>query len=810
MQTYKTHRNRYSLSHLSSETTATLPEYAAASTEAWPHPLPARGVQQPRAGKAFSGPEGWPSDRPPDYPDSADEADEETDSVAGDRVVYGGSTISLPPLLVPASHAQRRHFKRYSSSISPPGRYPNNYHQHYTHSYSHRNNRHHPHRSSYLHFQRFKSSAALSLPSPTDDPYLDSLLERSVHALEMSNTLLQSSISTQTSLSKLLKAPMVEASTIDTLSEEDGLDQLKEGTKGLTKRIYVGEERKGKWVDALEKIRNGVDRLLVEGEAKANRAREESGWEPTRHRVRNANGVKIDDENAAGQSAVSSSLPILSSMPGRRACKRRPSQLELQNSSKTCVPRLTYTPQNRSRLISPAPRAMTQYVVACSADAESITLPSTLGMRTQTVVKLPEPPTPAYNMLTSFVRRAPSSMPSSVSSSPSVPMLTSLMMRRRSNSVTSILSSGALARMTGRGSSIDDSCLLPPPSPELFRGRTPRPAASPAPHRPMTPPTEESTSSSSSSESLIAKQTVMSLRKILDQQAAKSDSTLNASSHRHTSRRAPAFLPMTPVPAPQVSTSNATASISRLFTKAIHTSSTRPPSPPRHSALKNGNGSRSSISAMQQADASASMPAAREPSDSGASTGQIYANGRMNPLLRINVAKAQLGMLPELVSAGVARAFGTVRANGASTPSSGQSTPKRISFAELPEGSRPEGQSSMFKDRQAQRRRRRLMNGRGRAGTVFYPEGENIESEGRGLGEAWEAGSPPIGGGWWPGWFGGGGGVGSALAGMGGSSGGMYVSRYEDRMEERLDRSWSGLGRLEAAPGFGGLDDWAV
>jgi hypothetical protein len=743
------HRNRFSLTHLSTETTATLPEYAPAATSlTWQHQPPVR-VQQHRTARMFPDFEGALSDRPPDYPDSADEADEEADSGTGEGAVFGDSLQSHPGASAAATPSPRRHFKRYASSTSP-GRYPNYCHPHYA-----RHNPNHHAQRPHLPNRRYKSSVAL--PPPDDDPYLDSLLARSVHALEMSNTLLQSSISTQTSLSELLQSPVVETGNSKPFRDVDWVDQLEERTNGLSRKIDVYGERKDRWMDDLETIRRDVERLF-------------------------GDGVNEREQVPSAQCAVSSSVPTSSSMPARYAYKRRPSQLELQDSDDRQAARLTYSPQERSRLVAPTPCAVTQYVVASSTDPDSIVMQSTLGTPSSQPRSLESTPR-AYNMLASFVQPpAPTSSASTPSSVSSPSVLASLMpkMRRRSNSST--------ATIPGREA--DDHLRFEPAIPgataDGFRGRTPR---SPLLVRPMTPPTEESAGSSSSSESLIAKQTVMSLRRILEEQAAKSETALNASAaHCHRPFRAPVFLPVTPA-VPVAGTSNTTASISRLFTKAIHSSSTRPPSPPKHSSLKNARGSRGMLSA------SAHQP---EASTSSARTQEIDAIGATNSLLSVNAAKAQLSMLPELVSAGISKAFG-VRVNGSgSATSSGQSTPKRISFAELPEGSRAEGRSSRFKEKQAQRRRRKQRN-------VTVLSGEDP------LDEAWEADSESAaGGGWWSGWLGGGTAeAGSALAGMGGSSVGMYMSQhYEDRMESRLSRSWGSLGRLATAPG--GLDEWTV
>jgi hypothetical protein len=126
------HRKR--LSRLSSDTTNTTPTLPEYSSAGW------KRAEDPLHDQDF--------DKPPDYPDSAEEADADTDSFDSEHDVY----VPLHP----------------SSSLPSS-----------------------PRRSSSRFRRRRKTN-------PTNDAVLDSLLERSVHALEMSNVLLQSTMSTQT------------------------------------------------------------------------------------------------------------------------------------------------------------------------------------------------------------------------------------------------------------------------------------------------------------------------------------------------------------------------------------------------------------------------------------------------------------------------------------------------------------------------------------------------------------------------------------------------------------------------------------
>ncbi|KAJ6610359.1 hypothetical protein B0H10DRAFT_2060299 [Mycena sp. CBHHK59/15] len=277
-----------------------------------------------------------------------------------------------------------------------------------------------------LQYRRRPSSP--SLP----DLFLDSLLERSVHALELSNALLQSSMSTPSTSAFREPSP--------------------------TGPVPVPPSREP-WADHLEEITRDVEGLF--------------------------------------EDRVSSSLPA-STSPMQRP-RRRPS----------FDPGLHYTPQQRTRLVSPPPRALTQYVVS-TTDPDAIILPSTLGLRaapsdwrpsaplTRTPsipivsARAPEPSTPAYNMLSSFVQ-TPTPVPV-----------------RRASSMERTFLSPRIPTSPAR------KPVSQSPSPSS--SRTPKCTAT---SWPMTPPVEESTPSSSSSseeDGCRAKLTLLSLRRILDEQ----------------------------------------------------------------------------------------------------------------------------------------------------------------------------------------------------------------------------------------------------------------------------------------------------
>ena len=572
----RSHKKQISALRLSSDTTTTLPEYI---TVGWGRETEFRS----------QGAHDLPFDKPPDYPDSAEEADEDTDSESNSPSVYVPHLPPpKPPVLTPGRHRRQP-----------------------SHNYSHK---------------RKRSVASTSGNDPVD-PFLDSLLARSVHALEMSNTLLQSSISTKSRLSAVLDSDSPEDSPLET------------SARGLSMRIHRNNVHDS-WVDNLEELRKGVEGLFAD--------------EPERHP---GSSRGLNGRAHTGKNGISSSLPTTSPLSQGRRNKRRPSLLDLREASKHRVPHLQLSSSDHSDFVSPAPRALTPHS-ASTADSNSIALPSThctLGLcaspslhslhgspSSPKITDRPlEPTTLAYNMLSSFVYRSPSPASSVSSSLSAIPSL--LSSRRNSrNGSTSIEritknSHHSPSRMVHKSSdcnriSSDSSTIC-----RASRSQTPKQIISTLP-RSMTPPTEES-----SSEGVPAKRTIQSLRKILDEQPPPQPPRL----------RPPAFLPRTPAPVAESSTSTATASVSRLFTKSKHSSSTRPPSPPPHSAMK-----------------------------------QSTPNGHSR-------TPSNLSLAPPMKPA------------SASAPSSGRSTPKRISFAKLPESyaeSRPSGSFSKFRDRDKKRR----------------------------------------------------------------------------------------------------------
>ena len=635
----RTHRKRGSALRLSSDT---LPEYPLSNRDHIVH-----------------------SDQPPDYPDSAEEADEDTDEDL--------NFLTVPHLI---SHKlSPRRAKRVSSS----------------------------------HNRRHSSQLSLSA-----DPHLDTLLERSVNALEMSNTLLQSSISTQTSLSSVLALDSHQDITLEASAHS------------LSSKIRNNWDVQATWADDLQEISNNVEGLFKED---------------TVHSRRNNSARARHPEDGA----ISCSLPS-SSKPCMRKKLRRPS-LDLRHASADTT--------------SHGLRSSSSFHHTSDWKSSSSTnLLSTPSLPPKLTDKPLEPSTPAYTMLSSFVYRAPSSGSATPSSS-----FTSLLSKRRdsSNGSTSTERGHGYTRRSYSPASLKSSdkshqdrcgtcsvgasavpgCLLTEPS---KRG-----GVSPmVHHRPMTPPVEES--SSSSSDTYAAKRTIQSLRKILDDQATLQpngpdfNGTSSSSVYYRSHLRAPPFLPRTPAIVAAAGTSTATASISRLLTKGTHSSSTRPPSPPRQSAMKRSSHSSTPLSSVP--------PTPTHPN----------SNSNTPPTLSF----------PEVV----VKVLG-----GGSASSSGVSTPsKKISFSELPESyasTKPKDDSSSTRFKDKHSRKKRKNGGRGGGGKER---------------------SSPERTGWWNGWLTTGG---SDVPGLT-----MTLARQEERIEDRTSRNWG--GRMGIGVSQSNLDDWAV
>jgi hypothetical protein len=538
-----------------------------------------------------------PLDRPPDYPDSAEEADVDPDSDSDDEGIVRYSTQPIPS-------PRRRSTPRSPQKLK----------------------------------QRTRAGSA--------DPYLDSLLARSVHALEMSNALLQSSITTHSSVNAALGARDIHSPTETSLETH---------ARNLSSRITQNTA----CVDDLDSISRGVDSLLFD----------------------------VDDGNASSSTAVrddstSRSLPVSSSFSQRRSHLRKPS-LDLRNAS------LSFTNHERTDLISPPPRAITIYVDS-SESPTSISVPSTLGVRAPSS-RVPATPLPPDSHRRPLLLQSPSDP---VSSSPkrAVDLLSSYVSSSLNSSSPAISSpsSSFSARTVGRTRSSSNSTNTTTTtrrSPRMGMSRSRSPSHSPArstrsrlrdtPREWDTPPIIELPSSSSESSSddkeMVVDRTLTSLRIILQNNPPKE----SKGKEREKETLRPPLLLSPTVGTPVSDTSHATAHVSRLFTKARHTHSTRPPSPPRHSSMK---GSSNTLRRQRERELTESAP-----------------QTPISPAL--SLSGSWLSVSDALSFKG----------------SSGRSTPNRVSFAELPaDTGQKKGDRSRTRSRSRSRSKSRKKGKEGR------------------------------------------------------------------------------------------------
>lgn len=649
-------------------------------------------------------------DKPPDYPESSEEADaDESDQEAP---VIHRRRLPSPQIYV----------SPFQSSPRKTRRVPHQFHSPSPSLTSHRT-RHHP-RSSGLHHAASNS-----------DSYLDSLLARSVHALEISNTLLRSSLATKSSM----------ASVLSTDSHMD--ESLEESATGLSKRVMKSKDLQKHWIDDLEEIGKRVDSLFGE------QTETEGGPGPS-----NGLGLQIPVKPPSWDAAspVSQSLPISSGLPQTLAERRRGRNSPLLAVvTPTSEGRLGYSTHDRSHFVAPPPRALTVYIGSDDTDPDAIKLPPTLGVKSPAQPAHPHP----FQSATSSTASSPVlSRRTSFSNGQSVqvrtPELSSTAPLRAYDILSSYVSPQRGPNKVTRSQSFGSNTSPPMPvntrwtqanptrseipnistSPSTSRGRSLTPLRihldpqSNSPlflSTPLTPPIEELPSGNSSSESDTQTNfAVTSLRKIfMDDQALAIEREKQLSVSRSLSNTGSRMRPppqlLAPPKLPEASTSHATASIERLLTKNKHSSSTRPPSPPRQSSLRS------------PSVRSAPLSPAPSPSPSLLSIPHIFGSG-----------------------------------SGGSNNGSGRSTPNRVSFAALPESyanSKPGGPDEQFKER---RRKRRKSGGRSPL---------NTHSRSRSLEDVSDGGN---GWGWWGNWL------------LAGNNVGNMTLRIdqEARIEERVAR----------------------
>lgn len=444
--------------------------------------------------------------------------------------------------------------------------------------------------------------------SSTVDP-LDALLARSVHALELSNVLLQSTMTTRSNLS----ASMAHDRIVDR--------NLEMSAAVLNNRIRDTSNSHADWIDGLDEVVRDVRDLYGDTDS-VSRSLPSGSMSASSPPLRSL-GSRVGPEEVDGHH------------------RRRSSHSHYDDPR----PRLRLSsspPRGPRQFMSPPPRAMTQYVSITSergdaeettADDHTIFMPSTIGLQSSSHLssfraisdqRRPEPlhlhhtnsSSPGlmqYGRRSSFEgagggarnsgspRRirpsltsplsAGSSRPSFASSSPSRRSVRSSSdsqrhpQRERTNLRTSF--SPRIAR--SRSSSDSSTRGRSRSRSQTPSARSRSDSANTLLHvpvlpqtRPMTPPMEESLPeevSSSDNSGPNVTRTLESLRKILDVASPRKDD--KPQSAPPVIKKVPSFLmPRSPVAKPLAGTSTATATVSRLFTKGTHSTRDTPPSRP--------------------------------------------------------------------------------------------------------------------------------------------------------------------------------------------------------------------------------------
>ncbi|CAL1700261.1 unnamed protein product [Somion occarium] len=489
-------------------------------------------------------------------------------------------------------------------------------------------------------------------------------------------------MSTQSSLSTVLASDNMVDTSLDAHA------------RNLSSRIRLNDNMQDSWMNNLDEISKDVEGLFA-------------------------------NEAESSNTAISRSLPSSGSI--HRSHLRRPS-VEFRRSgvNSTSDSSLNYTNHARNDLVAPPPRALTIYVDS-TEDPSAITLPSTLGLRSYTL---------SSTSLPADLTCSPPSDPTP-SSSRAADILVTL--------------TKPPARPKARRSSASSTSTATTITSTIFKSR--RASKSPPPLHIQRPPSK-SPSPQIRSRSLTRNDSPVRYKHSNSSAIIEPIEELSASSEKSPPSRSPSTSRKPPLPRPSLltpptvepvaSTSTATASISKLFTKGRHSSSTRPPSPPRHSSLK--------------VRSTPATPTMHTPSPS---------------------MSGSLLIVPDALNGA-----------GSSRLSSGQSTPKRISFAQLPEFTT--GTSSRPSTRG------RKSKSRSKSSLPTSRKGRDDKEDGE---------DPGASGGWFSSWLLG---AGAASTKGGGGMGGLSGPSASVLAEERFGRSVGSLGSWGARPGLGGLEDWAV
>ncbi|KAJ7167713.1 hypothetical protein C8R46DRAFT_1191781 [Mycena filopes] len=255
------------------------------------------------------------------------------------------------------------------------------------------------------HRRRTSSPPLAPLPQ---DAFLDSLLERSVHALELSNALLQSSMSTPTSSTIMQRERDEEDETgepppIALRSAPIALPssgRMVPPSRSRAERYKDPESEREPWADDLAAIARDVDELLVSSSLPASVSPVQTR-KPRRRPSLDQGPAHAHTHSQSSSSRATTSVFSSRSASPSASTTSYTSRASNSNSTASHTSHTSYTSTStagsgsglriashaRARLVAPAPRALTQYVDASPiADHEEgqdahVRLPSTIGLR---------------------------------------------------------------------------------------------------------------------------------------------------------------------------------------------------------------------------------------------------------------------------------------------------------------------------------------------------------------------------------------------------------------------------------------------
>ncbi|KAJ7887592.1 hypothetical protein B0H14DRAFT_3430634 [Mycena olivaceomarginata] len=235
--------------------------------------------------------------------------------------------------------------------------------------------------------QRRSHRRRVSSPLQQTDVLLDSLLERSVHALELSNALLQSSMSPTTAAIESEAEPEPPRAASATMA-------VPVRRSVMPPREHARDAEPA-WADDLAAIARDVDELLVSSSLPASVSPVSTRRPQRRPSLDRAAPSGSGSTSSTAYLSPRSASPTASttsytSRSTSHSHSTSTSHTSHASTGSTSTAGLRIAPAARQRLVAPAPRALTQYVDASldpqhahlhDEEDQHIALPSTIGLR---------------------------------------------------------------------------------------------------------------------------------------------------------------------------------------------------------------------------------------------------------------------------------------------------------------------------------------------------------------------------------------------------------------------------------------------